>query len=151
MNRNEFGVELSRLIDVYGEKAYPDARAELLFAWASRMTTENFKALVSNLIANYDRAPMLSKFKESFDQLGIANSMKKFECNYCNGSGFIPDDKILPTVYRCRCPLGESMSKSIQQWKGMLIRIVPTTAELDWRNALKAVREAAEKMEMNET
>jgi len=147
MKHNEFANQMGRLVDVYGDKAYPSPRTDLIFKWASRMELVYFEAIVSKLIAENDRAPMLNKFKDAFFELGIAKEIKKVDCPYCAGGGFIPDDNPLPNVYRCRCSVGESMPRYIAQWKGMLKRIVPTQGELNWRNVSTVIKTTIKGME----
>lgn len=147
MKHNEFANQMGRLVDVYGDKAYPSPRTDLIFKWAARMELVYFDAIVSKLIAENDRAPMLNKFKDAFFELGIAKEIKKIDCPYCAGSGFIPDDKPLPNVYRCRCVAGESIPKYVAQWKWMLQRIVPTQSELSWREVKTVIKNTIKSVE----
>lgn len=141
MNHNEFSNQMDRIVEVYGDKFYPTPRVEMIFKWAQRVNVTQFEAIVSRLIAECERPPLLQKFKELYSEMGFIKRIQPTDCNYCAGSGFIPDDQPLPTVYRCRCSIGETMPKFIKQWAGVLKSVVPTPAEFSWRNTRLIVKE----------
>ena len=137
MKRNEFANQIMRLTEVYGEKSYPSPRMDLIFKWASRMSADDFGAVVSKLIAECDRPPLLNKFKDAYQELGIAKNKPLVDCVYCGGTGFICDDAPLPTVKRCVCEAGEEKPKYIAKFRGFPERKFPSQAELG------VIREAA--------
>lgn len=146
MKRDEFTFHLRRLTECYGEKAYPDARTEQIWIWARRIDARTFSDLVSKLIGECERAPLLGKFKEFYGDLRGSSPPPKLECIYCDGGGFIPDDKPLPTAYACKCETGMSLSKTIGRWQGPWVRIVPTAGELAWARSAQVVTDTAKRM-----
>jgi len=148
MNHADFARQLDRIVEVYGDKYYPTPRVEIIFKWAQRISTEQLEAIVSRLIAECERPPLLQKFKDVYQELGFSKAKKEIECIYCVGSGFILDEKFL--AYRCRCFVGESMPKYIKQWQGMLIRNIPTDADLAWHPARRIMLETINKKNLSE-
>jgi hypothetical protein len=56
------------------------------------------------------------------------------DCVYCLDSGLILSEDANPLAYRCRCPSGDQVPEYVQRWSGAMKRVVPTFAELNWRN-----------------
>ncbi|HNC40311.1 MAG TPA: hypothetical protein PK522_00855 [Nitrosomonas sp.] len=130
MKRSEFAEQMGRLIDVYGEKSYPSPRTDLIYNWASKMQVESFSQIVSKLIAECDRPPLLNKFKDAHQELGILKNRPIVDCVYCGGTGFICDDAPLPTVKRCICEAGDEKTKYIARFKGFPVAAFPSQAKL---------------------
>ena len=149
MNVREFGEQMERLMDVYGERYYPMVRNDQIYKWAKRMTAEAFEQVVSNLIADCAHAPLLSKFQEAFSQVRSKMAVTVIHCVYCSGSGMIPDPESPPpmTAYACRCAAGGMVPQFVARWQGPWVRAIPEPHELV-RNpdAPNVVKHAVKKM-----
>lgn len=130
MNYNEFGLQMDRIIECYGDKFYPTPRVEIIYKWASRISAKDFEIVVSKLIAENERPPMPSKFKETYIGLGIVKNNYESNCVYCSGSGFILAEDITPIAYRCRCAIGDRLPDFIAKWTGALVRQNPSENEI---------------------
>lgn len=153
MTNQDFQNQIQKLINVYGEKAYPKERSEQLWWWAKKIEAPLFADIVAKLIAECDRAPLLAKFKEAFIDVRNHHTLQKMECCYCNGEGFYmpPDSPPLGPAYACRCPAGELIPRYVARWRGIMIKQVPTEAELNWHNrAIEAVAKFSEDHKMPE-
>lgn len=139
MNHIQFTNQIDRIIEVYGDKYYPTPRVELIYKWASKLNEEELSAIVSKLIAECERPPMLEKFKDAYFSLGIVKPSAVNECPYCSGGGLILDDSFPGTAYRCRCAVGDRMPAYIARWTKMLVRQVPTKSDLEWRQSRQII------------
>jgi hypothetical protein len=152
MTKNEFITQMNRLIMTYGEKSYPDERFNAIWEWAKNINEKLFKLTITEVISNHAQAPMKSKIVEAYSFVRTKNPeiKKHVDCVYCAGSGFIPDEKPVPKVYRCRCSIGDSMPSYIARWEGYLTKIVPTEAELNWRNVTSVISTTINQKKMQE-
>lgn len=133
MTKIEFLEELERMRETYGEKAYPKERADILFEKLKWLEPLEFRAIVSELIANNAHAPMLGKFEEvtrAFKQKNSARSEEAFQawlstqpwCDFCGRQGFIlarlRGDTITahPFAFRCSCDIGERAAFKYPLW-----------------------------------
>ena len=132
MNYAEFGKELNRLKEVYGDKSYPDARVKLIFNWAKRLNADAFELIVSKLIGDNSYAPLLDKFKTAYGEIRATLPKMEQECVYCMGSGFILSGKFpeLGSAYACCCAHGERVPSFVARWLGPFVRIKPNESEL---------------------
>lgn len=69
MSPQEFKTEIDRLARTYGPKAYPQERADILWAEFKSVGAETFAKIVSRLIGENSVAPMLPKFREILSTL----------------------------------------------------------------------------------
>ncbi len=143
MRQSVYIDQIERLKNQFGEKAYADERVQAIWNAVKNYDESIFTAAITEVIANNTHAPLKSKIQESYNEIKAKThgANKKFDCPYCAGFGFIPDDQPLPSVYRCRCPIGDSMPKYIARWEGLLLRIVPTQEELDRYRPKKIINE----------
>lgn len=147
MRQSVYIDQIERLKNQFGEKAYADERVQAIWSAVKNYDESIFTVAITEVIANHAHAPLKNKIQEAYNEIKSKThgANKKFDCPYCNGGGFIPDDKPLPNVYRCRCDMGNSMPSYVAQWQGLLVRIVPTQAELNWRNVVAVVSETFNK------
>jgi hypothetical protein len=129
MNHADFAHEMGRVIEVYGEKYYPSSRMEIIFKWANRLSVEHFSKIITEIISESERPPMLGKFKQVQQDLKLFNKAKTDSCIYCLGSGFIIEDFPGNNAYRCRCVIGQSLPDFIKTWEGKLVRKALTASE----------------------
>ena len=134
MTEENFKKQIGRLRAEYGDKAYGEERVKVIWQWAKRLHAELFELTVSEALGNCAHAPLKAKLMETYTEVLNKNRGLKThpECDYCY-DGWIPDDQQPPTVYRCRCPNGQSLPSYVPEFKGILVRIKPTQAEIDWR------------------
>lgn len=133
MTQAQFSYAMDRIIDCYGDKAYPQVRVTAIHAWAKRMPSEVFDAVVDHLINESERAPMLAKFKDAYSivKARFPISKLKVDCPYCDGSGFYAPIVVgIPTAYRCRCAAGDMVPNYVARWGGDLVRMVPWASEI---------------------
>lgn len=147
MTKEFFMIQINRLRAEYSEKAYGEQRVKVIWEWAKRLNQNLFEQAVSESIGNCSTAPMKFKLAEFYSEVRAKNPgvRTRIECVYCDGYGWIPDDKPLPSVYRCRCQAGNQMLATVAQWKGELKRITPTKSELNWRNVGKVINQTFNK------
>lgn len=141
MNFQEFGTQLDRLKEVYGDRAYPEARVKLIFNWSRRLHVDAFEAVVTKLIEECERTPLLGKFKEYYGQIRSTLPRSTVDCAYCAGSGLIVDPKSPPpfVAYACKCVIGESVSKTVARWKGEFVRCSPRAEDIVRKNTASIV------------
>lgn len=143
MNRQEFVDHIEKLKETYGDKAYPDPRVERIWQWARKIKEPLFKIVVSDAIADCERAPLLGKLKEIYGNTRQSNpDAHKYHCDYCGGSGWVPDSQPLPTAYACRCDAGNVIADVIPRWKGPWVRRNPLPQELMRANVKNIINNA---------
>lgn len=64
MNPVNFQTEIQRLINVYGQKAYPRERTELIWQEVQQLSDRWFSWLIGHLIGDNERPPMVTVFRE---------------------------------------------------------------------------------------
>lgn len=141
MNHADFTFHMKRMVDCYGEKSYPDVRVQQIWEWAKRMEPRVFSEIVAKLIGDCDRPPLLQKFQEYYSIVRQKMPRQKIDCGFCDGGGFICDDKPLPTAYACRCEAGQEIPDYVLRWQGPWVRVVPTQAEINWARSAAIISE----------
>lgn len=64
MKQVEFDAQIERMVSFYGDKAYPRERIEMIYRAVKYYHPEVWQLAVDMIIADCERAPMLSKIKE---------------------------------------------------------------------------------------
>lgn len=73
MTNPTFVTQMGRLTSVYGPKAYPKERVDLIWNEFRFLSDKGFETVISRLIAENNTPPMLGKFRE------IASSIRERE------------------------------------------------------------------------
>lgn len=144
MQQHEFLNSMARIKNTYGEHKYPEEREAMIWAWAKRMPANLFDAVCSELIAEFEHAPMIGKFKDCYMKLKPRFQTNQTErvCVYCTNSGFILDGGLPGNASACHCEHGQRVPALVARHKGPWIRMVPTHAELYWRDVQPAINKA---------
>jgi len=130
MNLNEFERQMDRLKSVYGDKAYPDERAELIWKEMRYLPVHQFEEIVGEMIASSAQAPMMGKFREAKQDLGRRHASEyeqrdndwtdtQPDCHDCDKTGSIVATlNRNQTIYafRCPCPIGERKHPKLPKW-----------------------------------
>lgn len=128
MTLDEFGTQISRLIKVYGEKAYPEERTAQIYKKVKWRHVRVFEDAIDFLIGDSSHAPMLGKIMEScfssqrkFPELEvdpykdlrdkIRDAQKQnHNCYRCSGAGafmvYRKYEGLAMRVLICRCDMG---------------------------------------------
>lgn len=133
MNRNDFMLQMDRLMKVYGDKSYPDERTKIIWREMQGLMTYEFQDIVSELIASSATAPMITKFREAKMDLRLRNAAgydsgfkawldAQPHCYYCAKSGAVTairqSDGTL-WAFRCGCSVGQKKYPNFPLWTEM--------------------------------
>lgn len=97
LTKEVFDMQISRLVDVFGEKAFSDERQRIIWHYCSALKNETFVKLINMIIANNRSAPVPSDFLEAIRlemKSGEVFKIKKM-CQTCEGDGYISRIKII--------------------------------------------------------
>ena len=141
MEKNEFIKSMSRIKATYGDQKYPPERETIIWLWAKKIPANIFNEICSELIAEFEYAPMIGKFKDLYSKLKpkFNHVQPGHDCPYCSGSGFILDDSLPGNVTACNCPQGERVPKYVARFTGTMKRVVPLKSELIKVDIKKAI------------
>jgi hypothetical protein len=116
MNRVEFDVIICHLKNAYGESKYPEIRCEEYFKAFKNIESNDFLDGILAIIADNDRAPLMSVLTEKFKGQ-LAKSWQKYteelkkdvECRLCRNEGYVQynNEPYVTSVSRCKCLLGK--------------------------------------------
>lgn len=133
MTPSEFKTGMDRIRNVFGDKAYPEERVDLIWQETRRLTAGEFATIVGELIAAQAAPPLIGKFREAMAYMNSKNSgIRKQEredwrnrqkpCRLCGKTGWVQAERVVDGslyAFRCHCPCGEELlSRSIPQWLG---------------------------------
>lgn len=133
MNRYEFKTQVDRLVNVYGEKAYPPERTDQLWYLVKDLPVADFDRIVGSLIADNYSAPMYKKFYDECQPMLTAIREKRSrelqdraaetKCKKCNSTGivsaFYKPEPRQSYSFRCNaCDVAEilELSQKIPMW-----------------------------------
>lgn len=160
MTFEEFQMGAAKLQRVYGEKAYPQERVEIIFRSVKYSSSKIWEETVTELIGEAMHAPPLSKIKETLYAVkkkfgessdaweGLRQQLRKLEqssgCRKCFGQGvFLAMKRADPYQYQynfiCDCHAGTLAqdlpeNKRLRAWDMIIAR--------DWRHDFEAVPDA---------
>lgn len=120
MNLREFGEQMDRLKNVYGDKAYPKERIELIWKNVGSLSALSFSRVVDDLISSFRNAPMAQEFSEALSkerERTAANVIRPdipawnapARCWSCKDTGcFVCVHPVKPGLwaFRCACDKG---------------------------------------------
>lgn len=91
MTNYQFGIEIDRLKQSFGERYYNAARAELLFKIINQVDVEFFSRWVDRMLVDSKHPPMGPEFREMYDKW-LATQRKKLNpderlCKVCGDDG----------------------------------------------------------------
>lgn len=120
MNLEEFEFEMNRLKSVFGERAYPVEKRNLIFKDVRNWPITRFKGVIDEAITNMRYAPLKSDMLEIYrsrfkEYLGI-NPNK--ECKFCDENGFVAAMKGGQVwAFGChKCELGTRKRGIARRW-----------------------------------
>jgi hypothetical protein len=130
MTNTEFKDQITRLIEVYSEKSYPDERVKILWEENKRLSAFEFQGIVTELIASNSTAPMAGKFREARAMLQQKNAHslnaafleaieRAPQCSWCEKQGCITAyDRATRNEYlfKCRCTVGDMKFPKFPEW-----------------------------------
>ena len=139
MTTVEFSAGIERLKIQFGNQAYGETRAKLIYAWAKTLSKESWFAIIDSAISECERPPLLPKLKDIWQELKKDRTfnVEKIVCFFCNGDGWYVDPASPPpfTAYACKCAAGDRLPKYVAKWRGDFMKSLPTQSELNWRAA----------------
>lgn len=129
MNNAEFVMQMQRLHNTFGDRAYPTEREKLIWAEVRYLPVEVLTRIVSELISNHRTPPMLPDFKAAKAALVGSSSQggpsgtpleDRAPCGLCERTGSITATKNVEGyeyeyAFRCTCPSGSRYS-GLPQW-----------------------------------
>lgn len=132
MKQSVYLDQIERLKNQFGEKAYADERVQAIWDAVKNYDESIFILTITEVIANHSHAPLKNKIQEAYNEIKskTPNAVKKVDCVYCGGVGFICDDSPLPYVKRCICEAGEEKPKYISKFKGFPEARFPSQATI---------------------
>lgn len=149
MRDDEFDTQMNRLKSVFGDKAYPDERATLLWRDVRNLSGRWLEGAVDQLIASCRQAPLSSEFgpligierervaKLEKDHAAIHDWNQPYKCEFCRDRGvylcLLNGDRSAPYAFRCHCPRGQNdQRRQIPQYKQSHAKEGFTYYEVDW-------------------
>ncbi len=150
MTEHEFKGQMTRLVSVYGDKAYPPERMSLIWREMKNAALYEFEAIVSELIGTCSYAPLIDKFRTAKSELFAKNSCdyeRKLRawvaaqprCPYCDNYGYITATHRVNgsiQVFGCKCDVSKRLYPKYLQWSNSVYlkdyepefkRVVPGT------------------------
>lgn len=147
MTEQYFKSQIARLINVYGDKYYPQERVSIFWKWAKNKDQEIFYIAVCDLIADSSTAPLMSKIQEEYRQaqkrLGRDGYLEKWiaaqpECRKCGKNGFlVATNKTTKEVFAFNCTfceIGTKTNPSFPAWNESLSE----SYEVEFNNVTEA-------------
>lgn len=131
MNIAEFTIQVDRLKDTFGDKAYSSERVKLLWDGVKYHPLDLFHRVVDQLILSHRQPPMISDIREclAIERERCSPESKITEtdwdqaahCDLCSDSGVflcVQESTRCESAFRCQCRAGETkVSKSVPQYK----------------------------------
>jgi hypothetical protein len=131
----EFETHCSRLVNVYGDKAYPPEKAALIWQKVKHLQVQKWSEVVDHLILNHRYAPQGKDILESMETKASGSFVEadsairerliaeSGECDWCGSHGHLiarrEDEPGTPYAFRCKfCRAAEvlNISKQIPLW-----------------------------------
>jgi hypothetical protein len=118
MNFVEFGSQMDRLKQTFGEKSYPEERVRLLWSDYGHVPIGVFSDGISKLIKEKRYAPLGDELRDVFSYFSsgsrreekIKAIKEKGRCGICDDTGSVIkecNDRVFRAA-RCSCDLGEA-------------------------------------------
>lgn len=141
MEKHEFLTSMERMKKTYGDQKYPVEREAMIWSWAKRMNAKLFDAVCSELIAEFEHAPMIGKFKDTYSKIKprFQTTESAYFCVYCVNSGMILVGELTGIAWACHCEYGQRVPAFVSRHQGPWIRAIPTQSELNWRDVKNVV------------
>ena len=136
MNREQFQVQLNRLVECFGKSAYGTERCALVWRAVDGQSIEWFKRTVDGFISSSRQAPMVVDFKDAAAEererqwngtkhLDTASAQwnPRPACEYCRDNGVYVATNRNPEIvglyaFRCHCERGHAdPRRAIPQFK----------------------------------
>lgn len=111
MTQEQFIAQIDRLHNVYGEKAYPKERMDVIWEKVRHTSREQFERAITQLIGECFSPPALSRILDATGTLAKTpkqhhDELESFKCDGCKDRGF---DFIRDIVTACTCLLGRAL------------------------------------------
>lgn len=167
MRYEDFKRGMQEMINVYGERSYPDARLEKVFLMVQDLDFQTFKRGLDQLIVDNFTAPMGQKFREVFErhtqvarekQAKILQERAQQErCQKCDSTGIISAfyRQEMKIKYAFRCTLCNAsnilgITRYIAEWnESRLKEFEPEFSLGDHETIPKNYREQIRTLSMN--
>jgi hypothetical protein len=116
IERKLFQVELSKLIEQFGEKSFSRRKCDLIYMALRRLDQSELNAVIDDVIGNAKFAPTLDDFKERARKYLLNKAVESsVECSTCKSSGIVSVRKktgeIGEYAFACTCANGEQYPK----------------------------------------
>lgn len=98
ITKEQFDAQLGRLIDTFGDRAFSEQRAYMIWKTVSHLTRDDFQDIVDNFIRCAKQAPLPAEFSEAVSKKGgrggvlVLGELRPKEtalCHDCADSGFV--------------------------------------------------------------
>jgi len=128
MTKDEFGIQMDRMIDCYGERAYPKDRIDQVWEWSKKIPDSLFHKIITKLICDFPnhKPPIFTDFQTTYTFLRRRHSTyyQQPPCVRCDGRGIImalfrsdPTNWELSEDFACDvCELGKA-KKELRFWQ----------------------------------
>lgn len=131
MTQVEFDTQVKRLVDTYGEKAFPAERVRIMWGHVSGYDRDWFRRLCDKLIASCRQAPVYADYAEDVnherDRIWTAQKhsrkvveMRDWACSTCHGLGAVLARKIdggAAYAFKCSCGAGKADRRAFPHWR----------------------------------
>ena len=130
MELQDFEVHFGRMVETWGQKAYPRPRVSQIWESVKGMTSWEFSKIVDALIGSSKFAPLLVDIEAASKQVKNKNQHQRRDrfleqnqdksCPWCFGEGFVicqRRDDLTDFVFRCNCDFASFFDYKFEPWQ----------------------------------